>query len=353
MSVPEACWRALEEVVGARQITREDSQRFISVQCNVSGRDMGGFVAEAQRAIQQRLSLPTGTLLTWGGQYRLQQEANARLAVVVPITLLLVSLLLVTSFGSIRNSLLILLNIPLALVGVSLSVAALPKFSSLLAAGERRGTASLFARGISGIVWVMLPATAGLIVLREPIVSLLFFQGAFEPAGVRETASALLFFCPGLCAMAGTRFFITLYCAGRETDVPFRAGLWAVLVNGLIAWPLMKLMDHQGLALGISISSWLNLVMLVRGVGQMMGPVSGRALCLDMTLFACRSLCASVIMAMIVQSFFNVLGLSPFSGKVALFLGVAGCVILGVIVYTGLFFLMGRFLAFIFKGEAE
>lgn len=107
----------LDEVVGPRQITREDSQRFISIQCNVVGRDIGSFVEEAQRAIDANVSLPPGYLVTWGGQFRLQQEANKRLAVVVPVTLLILGLLLFSSFGSVHNALLILLNIPLALVG--------------------------------------------------------------------------------------------------------------------------------------------------------------------------------------------------------------------------------------------
>ena len=107
----------IEAVVGPRQITRENNQRFITVQCNVVGRDIGSFVEEAQAAIDRQVDLPPGYLVTWGGQFRLQQEANRRLAVVVPITLLLIFILLYGSFGSLRNSLLILLNIPLALVG--------------------------------------------------------------------------------------------------------------------------------------------------------------------------------------------------------------------------------------------
>ncbi len=107
----------IEEIVGPRQITRERNQRFISVQCNVVGRDIGGFVAEAQAEIERKVDLPLGYFTTWGGQFRLQQEANRRLSVVVPITLLVVSLLLYASFGSLKNTILIFLNIPLALVG--------------------------------------------------------------------------------------------------------------------------------------------------------------------------------------------------------------------------------------------
>ncbi len=107
----------IEELVGPRQITREQNQRFITVQLNVVDRDIGSFVEEAQAAIERAVDLPPGYLVTWGGQFRLQQEANQRLAVVVPISLLVVFLLLFSSFNQLGSCILILLNVPLALVG--------------------------------------------------------------------------------------------------------------------------------------------------------------------------------------------------------------------------------------------
>jgi cobalt-zinc-cadmium resistance protein CzcA len=107
----------IETLVGPRQITRENNQRFITVQANVVGRDIGGFVSEAQLAIDEQVELPPGYLVTWGGQFELAQQANKRLMLVVPITLGLICLLLYGSFGSVMNTVLILLNIPLALVG--------------------------------------------------------------------------------------------------------------------------------------------------------------------------------------------------------------------------------------------
>ena len=117
VDVPLSELAHIEELVGPRQITRENNQRFITVQCNVTGRDIGSFVGEAQSAIEKSIELPPGYLVKWGGQFRLQQEANKRLAVVIPITLIVIFLLLFSNFNSLKNSLLILLNIPLALVG--------------------------------------------------------------------------------------------------------------------------------------------------------------------------------------------------------------------------------------------
>lgn len=116
-TVPLAELAEIREIVGPRQIMRENTQRFITVQCNVVGRDIGSFVEEAQQAIDNMVDLPPGYFITWGGQFRLQQEANKRFAVVIPVTILIISLLLFSNFGSLKNTILILLNIPLALVG--------------------------------------------------------------------------------------------------------------------------------------------------------------------------------------------------------------------------------------------
>ena len=117
VKVPLSDLVEFKEIVGPRQITREQNQRFISIQCNVEGRDIGSFVEEAQAAIDDHVDLPPGYLVTWGGQFRLQQEANKRLLLVIPMTLFGVFLLLFGSFNRMGNTLLILLNIPLALVG--------------------------------------------------------------------------------------------------------------------------------------------------------------------------------------------------------------------------------------------
>ena len=102
---------------GPAQISREHVQRRIVVENNIRGRDLGSFVAEAQRLVAREVSLPIGYELTWGGQFQHLQEATNRLAVVVPITLLLILGVLSVIFGAMRPALLIFLNVPLALSG--------------------------------------------------------------------------------------------------------------------------------------------------------------------------------------------------------------------------------------------
>jgi len=102
---------------GPAQISREMGQRRIVIECNVAGRDLGGFVSEAQEKIDAAVKLPPGYLITWGGQFENQQRAMKRFAIVVPITIAAIFLLLFSSFNSVKQALLIILNIPFALIG--------------------------------------------------------------------------------------------------------------------------------------------------------------------------------------------------------------------------------------------
>ena len=102
---------------GPAQISREQAQRRIVVEGNVTGRDLGGFVKEAQQKIDAAVQLPPGYYITWGGQFENQQRAMKRFAIVVPITIAAIFLLLFSSFNSVKQALLIIMNIPFALIG--------------------------------------------------------------------------------------------------------------------------------------------------------------------------------------------------------------------------------------------
>jgi len=115
--IPIAQIARLSFLEGPNQISRDAGQRRIVVECNVEGRDIGGFVREAQEKIASRVKLPDGYTVQWGGQFENQQRAMKRLAIIVPVTLLLIFLLLYMTFDSLKNALLIILNIPFSLVG--------------------------------------------------------------------------------------------------------------------------------------------------------------------------------------------------------------------------------------------
>ena len=112
-------------------VTHEDGSRFASVQANVSGRDLVGFVDEARRAVAAQVKLPAGVRLQWGGQFENQQRAAARLGLVVPLALGLIFVLLMATFGSLRQSVLVFANIPFALVGGVLALWASGEYLSV------------------------------------------------------------------------------------------------------------------------------------------------------------------------------------------------------------------------------
>ncbi len=106
-----------EEKPGPNQISRENGKRRIVVTCNVRGRDLGGFVGEAQEKIAASVTTLPGYWLAWGGQFEQLQSATKRLQIVVPVALLLIFILLFMAFGTVKDSLLIFTGVPLALTG--------------------------------------------------------------------------------------------------------------------------------------------------------------------------------------------------------------------------------------------
>jgi heavy metal efflux system protein len=116
-ALPLAQLARLVPMDGPVKIERENSSRMAVIRTNVRDRDLVGFVNEAKATAMKQLGLPTGYRITWGGQFENQQRATKRLAIVVPIALLLIFVLLYMAFNSVRQALLVLLNIPFALIG--------------------------------------------------------------------------------------------------------------------------------------------------------------------------------------------------------------------------------------------
>jgi cobalt-zinc-cadmium resistance protein CzcA len=137
-------FRALADIAidaGRAAITRESGKRYVGIRMNVRNRDLGSFVDEARRRVATAVSLPTGYELTWGGEFENQERAMKRLTLVLPLSILLTFLLLFSAFGSVWDAGIILFNMPVALlgglvglaaVGMTLSVAAAVGFIALL-----------------------------------------------------------------------------------------------------------------------------------------------------------------------------------------------------------------------------
>ena len=155
---PRGAWVRLGDVADVRieqgppMIRRDDVQRRVVIQCNVEGRDMGSLVSELDRRIHSEVKLPAGYSVVFGGQYKNQQRAQARLMVVVPISLLLIFLLLYFMFHSIGQAALIMLNVPMALIG---GVVALAISGQYLSVPSSIGFIALFGVAVlNGVVLV-------------------------------------------------------------------------------------------------------------------------------------------------------------------------------------------------------
>ena len=148
--VPLGDLAEIREVEAPAQISRENGMRRVVVECNIRGRDMGSFVAEVREAIGPIVEgLPSGYFVDYGGQFENQQRAMRRLAIVVPVSILLIFLMLFSAFDSVRSALLVLLNLPFALVGgilaiflakINLSVSSVVGFIALFGIAVENGT---------------------------------------------------------------------------------------------------------------------------------------------------------------------------------------------------------------------
>jgi cobalt-zinc-cadmium resistance protein CzcA len=119
---------------GPVKVERENSSRFSVVTANVAGRDLVSFVEEARSAVERAVKVSAGYRLTWGGEFENQQRAAGRLSVVVPVALGLVFLLLFATLGSVRQAVLVLANVPFALVGGLVALAIAREYLSVPAA---------------------------------------------------------------------------------------------------------------------------------------------------------------------------------------------------------------------------
>jgi cobalt-zinc-cadmium resistance protein CzcA len=158
LQAPNGAWVRLGEMAevviesGPPQIRRDDVQRRVVIQSNVEGRDMGGLVTELRQRIAEEIDLPAGYSVVFGGQFENQQRAQQRLMIVVPLSLGLIFLLLYFAFHSIGQALLIMLNVPLALIG---GIAALYITGQYLSVPGSIGFIALFGVAVlNGVVMV-------------------------------------------------------------------------------------------------------------------------------------------------------------------------------------------------------
>jgi len=215
----------VELVSGPPQISRDDVQRRVVVQANVSGRDLGSVVADIRTAIARDVALPPGYSVDIGGQYENQQRAQQRLLLVVPVAVALIALLLYFAFGSLGQALLILVNVPLALIGGILALAVSGQYLSV---PSSIGFITLF--GVAVLNGVVLVEAINQRVRRGDAVREAVFEGA-----VSRLRPVLM---TALTALLGLLPMLLATGVGSEVQRP----LATVIVGGLISATALTLL---------------------------------------------------------------------------------------------------------------
>jgi putative peptidoglycan lipid II flippase len=170
------------------------------------------------------------------------------------------------------------MEFPLGVFGIALASASLPAMSRQAAAGDARGVADTLGFALRLSFWVALPATVGLVLLREPITRVLFERGRFSGGDTAATAVALAGYGVGLAGFSGSRIVAQAFYALGEPATAVRMGIVSVGANVVAAVALMGPLGHAGLALAASIAAYVNLVALAVAARRRFGRIGGRAL---------------------------------------------------------------------------
>jgi len=222
--IPLGSLADVREMDGPVAITRESAKRQVVVQANVEGRDVVGFVDEVRAAIARELKLPPNYYITYGGQFENQQRASARLGLVVPISIALIFVMLFTTFRSLRQAGLIILNIPFAMIG---------------------GVISLYMSGL----YLSVPASVGFITLfgvavLNGVVMVTYFNQLREAGGsvldaVKQGAERRLRPVLMTALIASLGLLPLLFATGPGSEL--QRPLAVVVIGGLLTSTLLTL----------------------------------------------------------------------------------------------------------------
>ncbi len=223
--VPLAALADIERSTGPVAVRRENGSRFALVQSNVDGRDLVGFVEEARASVAQDVVLPEGYRIVWGGQFENQQRAAARLGMVIPVAIGLIFLVLYSTFGSMRQALLVLGNVPFAMVGGVLALWLTGQYLSVPAS-------------IGFIALLGIAVLNGLVLVEH--FNQLAATGMGMPAVVREGARRRL--RPVLMTASITAFGLVplLFASGPGSEI--QRPLAIVVIGGLLSSTALTLL---------------------------------------------------------------------------------------------------------------
>jgi putative peptidoglycan lipid II flippase len=222
-----------------------------------------------------------------------------------------------------------LVQFPLGIFAIAMATAVLPTLSQQASQGRIDQLKATFAHALKMVFFIMLPCMMGLIVLREPIVAVLFQRGAFGAAATQLTSEALLFYGFGLWAFSGVRIVLYAFYALKDTRTPVKIAVISVLANSLLGVLLMGPMQHKGLALALSLSSVLNMVLLAAALRKKMGAMGWRPIGRSLG----RSAVCAAVMGLAVWGLAGVMIPTVEAPFVEILAGLMICIFAGAAVY--------------------
>ncbi|HUV50483.1 MAG TPA: murein biosynthesis integral membrane protein MurJ [Anaerolineae bacterium] len=229
-----------------------------------------------------------------------------------------------------------LVQFPLGIFAIAAATAILPSISRQAASGDLEAVKATFSHAMNLVLFITIPSMVGLIILREPIVALLFKRGVFDSKATQLTAQALLYYGIGLWAFSGVRIVVSTFYALQDTKTPVRMAVISIIANIVLGIILMGPLAHGGLALSTSLASMLNFGLLVRALTIKLGSLGLRSIAES----ACKSLLCAAIMGIII-SIVSIFMIPLTDGSIyGLFFGLMGTIIIGFLLYGFFSFLI-------------
>ncbi|MBS3809508.1 MAG: murein biosynthesis integral membrane protein MurJ [Desulfobacterales bacterium] len=223
-----------------------------------------------------------------------------------------------------------LVQFPLGIFAISTSVAVLPSLSRQASAGDFTALTDTFAYAMNLIFFITIPAMAGLIVLRQPIVGLLFMRGAFDAESMRLTAYALFYYSVGLWAFSAVRIVVSTFYALQDTKTPVKMATYSIIANIGLGIILMGPLEHGGLALATSLGSMLNFLLLTAVLQKRLGGLHWKKIVVS----AGKTVISSIIMGAGLVLWTGCFPPEYGGSDLSLLINVFSAIAAGIIIYT-------------------
>ena len=222
-----------------------------------------------------------------------------------------------------------LVQLPLGIFAVALGVALLPTLSGQAAKGNLKELVQTLGFSIRLILFITIPATVGLIILREPIINTLWERGEFLASTTDGTAIALLYYSIGLCAYSGIKIIAPAFYSLQDTKTPAKIGIYSMILNTVLNLLLMGPLQHGGLALATSIAALFNVALLIYYLRKRLGLMGGRKILRSTVKMALAALAMGIITYLGRENFFY--NSDPL--LIRLFV-LTACISIGMLVYA-------------------